>query len=540
MGSPSERLLLTDQNLENTKMPNLSRRTIIKAFGTGLAIPAIGHAENFLGKKDTVFPFGVASGDPAEDGFVVWTRLGTLPLRYGVAPDLPQKVPVSWEISEDEDMHRIVQKGQTYAAAMNGYSVHVEIQGLKPGRPYWYRFRAQGTQSGIGRSRTFPISGQAVSSLRVAVASCAHWEMGWYSAYRHLANEHPDIVLFLGDYIYEHNAPPARQGLTVRSYGASEATDLEGYRWRYGLQKTDPDLQKAHAVAPWLPIWDDHEIEDDYSGVWPSSPEESAEAFRRRRLAAWQAWYENMPVRKNVRIADGGMRIYRRIKFGDLAIIDLMDGRQYRSRQPCPVPPKYGDGRIISESCPDFHDARRTFLGAEQERWLYDGFRDRSVVWTILAQDLKVAPLRFPSSAGYNYWTDTWDGFPLARDRLTKALANYRPPNPIIFSGDYHSFFTSDIRAHPYDEKSSIVASEILGTSITSLGPPYEAIQKILPDNPDIHFFDSRKRGYVIAEFTRQAMTAKLMSIADARNPFCGVSLTRKFTVERDKKGLII
>lgn len=520
-------------------MPNLSRRTIIKAFGAGLAIPAIGHAENFRGGKDTVFPFGVASGDPAEDGFVVWTRLGTLPLIYGIAPNLPQKVPVYWEISEDEGMHSVVQKGQTYAAAISGYSVHVEIQGLKPGRPYWYRFRAQGTQSGIGRSRTFPISGQAVSSLRVAVASCAHWEMGWYSAYRHLANEHPDIVLFLGDYIYEHNAPPARQGLTVRSYGASEATDLEGYRWRYGLQKTDPDLQKAHAVAPWLPIWDDHEIEDDYSGVWPSSPEESAEAFRRRRLAAWQAWYENMPVRKNVRIADGGMRIYRRIKFGDLAIIDLMDGRQYRSRQPCPVPPKYGDGRIISESCPDFHDARRTFLGAEQERWLYDGFRDHSAVWTILAQDLKVAPLRFPSSGGYNYWTDTWDGFPLARDRLTQVLANYGPPNPIIFSGDYHSFFASNIRARPYDEEAPVVASEILGTSITSLGPPYEAIQKVLPENPDIRFFDSRKRGYVIADFTRQAMTAKLMSIADARDAQSEVSLTRTFIVESGRKGLI-
>ncbi|GBQ60616.1 alkaline phosphatase D family protein [Komagataeibacter swingsii] len=521
-------------------MSTLSRRTFLGAAGA-LALPSLVHAANLSDRGDTVFPFGVASGDPTADGFVLWTRLGTLPLLPGVAPRLPPSVNVDWEIAEDENMRHIVRKGSTPATAENGYSVHVEAEGLQPGRAYWYRFTAEGSQSQIGRTLTFPRDGQPTSSLRVAVASCAHWEMGWYSAYRHLAAENPDVVLFLGDYIYEHNAPPSRAALTVRSYGAPEATDLEGYRWRYALQKTDPDLQAAHAVAPWLPIWDDHEVKDDYSGIWAPAPEESIEAFSRRQRVAWQAWYENMPVRRTLRLPNGGMKIYRRAKYGDLAVIDLLDGRQYRSRQPCPVPPKYGDGRVISESCSDLEDPRRTFLGAEQEQWLFDGFRDHSKVWTIIAQDLMVASLRIPDQkgTGYRYWTDTWDGFHAARNRLTQALADYRPPNPIIFSGDYHSFFASNIRTRPHDEKKPIVASEILGTSITSLGPAYENIQKILPLNPDIKFFDSRKRGYVIADFSPRNMTARLMGITDIRDPASSVSVEKTYVIERGNAGLI-
>lgn len=522
-------------------MTRLDRRGLIGASGLLLAMPALCRATSLGMRHDTLFPFGVASGDPDARSFVIWTRLGTLPLVPLAAPELASVVPVGWEVFSDEALRHRVLAGQAEARVENGYCVHVVADGLAPMRPYWYRFTAGGTQSRVGRGVTLPDAGARVAKLRVAVASCAHWECGYYAAYRRMAEENPDLVLFLGDYIYEHNAPARLKARLVRSYDAPEATDLAGYRWRYAVQKTDPSLQEAHAVAPWLPIWDDHEVEDDYSGVWSSRPDDRIGDFLQRRQAGYRAWCENMPIRPELARQGGDFRIYRRLAYGNLASIILLDGRQYRARQPCAPGTAGYDGRMISASCPDLADPGRTFLGMEQESWLFDHLKRRDAAWTVIAQDLMVASLRAPDrkAGGYRYWTDSWDGFQGARNRLTDALATLAPPSPVIFSGDYHAHFASEIRQRPHDMRSPVVATEFLGTSITSFGPSFQAITSILPDNPDIKFFDSRKRGYVIADFDAKAMTARLCSLVDASDPDSRVEAAATFVVERGHQKLM-
>ncbi|WP_167375205.1 alkaline phosphatase D family protein [Acetobacter malorum] len=492
-------------------------------------------------KDQTVFPFGVASGDPDTEGFVIWTRLGTLPLLPDQPPALPDIVDVHWQVSTDSQMQRIVQSGIIQTSAVSGYTLRVVLQGLQAYRPYWYRFTALGAQSIVGRGLTLPHQGAAVSSLKVAVASCAHWEAGYYSAYQHIADDRPDLILFLGDYIYEHNINTAHYPGIVRSYQTSTASTLDGYRWRYALQKTDPSLQAAHAATSWLPIWDDHEVEDDYSGVWSSHPEEQVRNFVLRQRAAYQAWYENMPVRPSVLGYGREYKIYRRFYFGDLAVLNMLDGRQYRARQPCAPGTVGRDGHMERDTCRDLADPNRTFLGQMQEQWLFEALKDRSVLWTVIAQDLMVASLRAPTPEhnGYRYWTDTWDGFQGARNRLTDALAYLSPPSPVIFSGDYHSHFVSEIRRRAHNVKSQIVAPEFLGSSITSFGPPYKNIVSVLPENPDIKFFDSRKRGYILSEFNRKYVKTVMRSIVDATNQNSPCSNSATFIVERGSPRLV-
>ena len=210
----------------------------------------------------SVFPLGVASGDPSSDGMVLWTRLALDPLAADGQGGMAGPVPVRWEVAEDETFSRIAISGETVAEAVSAHSVHVETAGLRPGRPYWYRFTAQGQRSPVGLTRTAPAPNARADRLRLAIASCSNWERGYFSAYRHMAEERPDLTLFLGDYIYEYSLGAQRSAEVVRPYGLEEANSLAGYRNRYALHRTDPDLQALHAAAPCLAIWDDHEVQD--------------------------------------------------------------------------------------------------------------------------------------------------------------------------------------------------------------------------------------------------------------------------------------
>ncbi|GBQ15370.1 alkaline phosphatase D family protein [Swaminathania salitolerans] len=507
----------------------LARPALVRA--SSLAHPGI----------DTCFPFGVASGDPDGNSVVIWTRLGTLPLRYRVSPALPATVDVHWEVSRDPLMRSPIRTGLVTARRSEGYCVRAVVALPPTGAPYWYRFSAAGCASAIGRTILLPAPEIRTSRLRIAVASCAHYEFGHYAAYDRIAEDSPDLIAFLGDYIYEHNAPPRRAGETVRSYGGPLAHTLEDYRWRYAIQKTDPALQRAHEAAPWISIWDDHEVLDDYSGIFSSARTETRTAFLRRRQAAYRAWYENMPVRPGTRLSNGRYRIYRRMYFGDLASIDCLDGRQYRAQQPCPEGPDAGEGHMEPDSCSALFDPGRQFLGANQERWLARNLARKGQIWSIIAQDLMVASLRAPDRATghYRYWTDSWDGFQAARNRLTDLLHDLKTPNPVIFSGDYHAHFASEIRQRPHDPASPVVATEFLGTSITSPGPSYAAIRSVLPINPDIHFYDSRKRGYILAEFTRDRADIRMKGLDDVRDPDSAARDMARFIVERDAPRLL-
>ncbi|BBP83443.1 alkaline phosphatase [Pseudomonas sp. Pc102] len=512
---------------------SIGRRQALRLLAGVAAAPWLLRHGRALAGLDTPFTLGVASGDPAPDGFVIWTRLARLPFYPGNELSLPERIPLSWEVATDQAFRRVVQRGQTTALRLRGHAVHVELHGLQPGSEYWYRFIGLGEISQTGRGLTLPAPGTAPKSLHLAVASCAHWERGYFSAYRHMAEERPDLTLFLGDYIYEYSLPAGTPDL-VRPYGAPEATDLAGYRYRYALHHSDTDLQALHAAAPCLATWDDHEVQDDYSGATSKLPGVDPAAFHRRRAAAYQAFLENLPVRRLPIGTNGLPQIYRQFRYGDLASLPLLDGRQYRSRQPCYAAPDYGKGHLAKANCPDLADPQRTLLGFQQEQWLDRQLRQSTARWNLLAQDLLVAPLRIPGPghAEDRYWTDNWDGFQAGRSRLLKTLHESRAANPVILSGDYHSFWANHLHLEPENPDSPLVAAEFVGTSITSNGPSYQAVQAVLPDNPPIRFYDSRSRGYLSLHLQPGELRVRMQAISDRADPNARLSTLKRFTLE--------
>ncbi|OYX81010.1 MAG: alkaline phosphatase [Brevundimonas sp. 32-68-21] len=458
----------------------MNRRLLLGGLVAASLVLRFGRAQAQAGGA-YVFPLGVASGDPAPDGFVLWTRLAVDP----VAPDglggMGGPVAVRWDVAADEAFNRIVASGEAVADRADAHSLHIEVEGLRPDRPYWYRFTAQGQQSPVGRTRTAPAPNADIDRLRLAVASCSNWESGYFSAYGHMADEAPDLTLFLGDYIYEYTRTGAQAANVVRPYGLEEATTLAGYRNRYALHRTDADLQRLHAVAPCLAVWDDHEIQDDYSGVW----------------SKYKAFYEAMPIRRTRLDARLQMPIYRGVRYGRLAQFFMLDGRQYRSKQACADGVNGGKGQVVTDAaCPDRLDPARTFLGFEQERWLYDGLARSQARWNILGQDLVMAGLRFGN-------------------------------------GD------AETRRVSADPSSATVATEFVGTSISSSGPPYDALMANMPNNPQIKFFDSRVRGYMSIDMDRDRMNTRYRAISDVRDPHAAVSTLNSWVVEDGRPGAV-
>jgi alkaline phosphatase D len=531
---------------------NLTRR---RALGLGLAALAqpLLAAPSLAGgrlmppqnamRRDDPFPLGVASGDPLPDGFVLWTRLAPQPL----SPD-PQAsgglsggdILLRYEIAEDPQLRRIVRRGLARAEAMFAHSVHLEVSGLQPGRPYWYRFVTDQAASPIGCARTAPAAHQPLDSFRFGFVSCANYEQGYFSAYRHLAAEAPDLVLFLGDYIYETSTPQDKPSVRRHS-DATIPTTLAAYRNRYAQYRLDPDLQALHAAAPALAIWDDHEVQNDYAGEWASNFEPPA-AFLRQRAAAYQAFYEHMPLRPSRCLQPGAapgsaMRIYDRTSFGDLLSISMLDGRQYRSREACYAPPHGGGHVVTARQCPELIDPSRSLLGAAQEDWLYDGLASSKARWNVIGQAVLMAPLHDnrPGDEAHE-WTEAWDGYPAARARLLDHIALSGVANPVVLSGDNHAFWANELRR---ETDGATVATEFVGTSITSYGPPYEMVAKWLPSNPQIKFFESRRRGYAVVDVTADRMVTRFQAISDAADPEARLETLASFVLEAGRKDLL-
>ncbi len=511
----------------------LDRRRLIAG---GAAAGVVLAAGRFAGGAESPFTLGVASGSPSADGFVIWTRLAPQPLAPDGQGGLSGPVEVAWEVAGDEALRGIVARGRAVADNDLAHSVHVEVAGLKPDRPYWYRFTAQGVQSPIGRARTGPAAGARLAGLRLAFASCAHWEAGWFSAYRHMAAENPDLVVFLGDYIYEYSYAASRTDLVRRHDRQDECRSLSAYRNRYALQKSDPDLQALHAAAPCIATWDDHEVQNDYSNVWSQIGTIPVEEFRARRAAAYQAFYEHMPLRRRVMANLPEVRVYDRFAYGDLADIHLLDGRQYRSIQPCPVG-NSRRGHVAPDSCADLHDASRTMLGQNQEQWLYDGFKSGRARWTIVAQDLLVAPLAEKTSRGEpGAFTDGWSGYEANRARMLNALTASRPHNPVFFGGDMHAWFTTDLKADFARAGSPVIATEFVGGSITS-DPAADSLAAEMPANPHIRYFENRSHGYITAQLSPGRMETRFRAISDRRDPHAGISTLKLWGVEDGRPG---
>jgi alkaline phosphatase D len=411
------------------------------------------------------------------------------------------------------------------ALPANAHAVHVVADGLEAGRWYFYRFIAQGVSSPVGRTRTAPARTAAVPALRIAFGSCQHFEFGFYGAHRHIADEAPDLMIFLGDYIYEG---PGRAGRTRRHVGA-EARSLAQYRNRYALYKVDPDLQRLHAAVPWLVTFDDHEVDNDYAGDHPFTPEPD---FLRRRAAAYRAFFEHMPLRPSARPQGAQMRVHARFDFGRLARIHVLDGRQHRSAQACRPLSRVG------RECDERTRSRRTMLGAQQERWLREGIAATADRWNLIAQQTLMARAVRLRRGEPQFNTHTWDGYPAARRRLLRAIDEVGARSTVVLSGDAHRCVVSDLRVDFTRPRSPVVAAELCGPSLTSPGAPARQTAALPQDNSHIHFAESHHRGYVSVELAPHVCRARLRVLTDVADPNTAISTLARFEIRAGQPGV--
>ncbi|HEX9183344.1 MAG TPA: alkaline phosphatase D family protein [Burkholderiales bacterium] len=503
-----------------------SRRSFLQALAAAAVSPALpACAQGGARFGSNPFALGVASGYPHPGGMVLWTRLaGALD---------PVSVPVRWEVAADEALRTIVASGSATAEPAWAHSVHVEAKGLEPDRWYWYRFMAGDAVSAVGRTRTAPRPDAAVGRLRFAFASCQQYEQGYYAAHRQIAADAPDLVAFLGDYIYESSWGKDR----VRAHEAGEPYTLEEYRARYALYKSDPDLRAAHAACPWIVTWDDHEVDNDYADDRPEDGMER-EQFLLRRAAAYRAYYEHMPLPERMRPKGPDMRLYTQLGWGQLARFYVLDDRQYRSWQACPRPGRKGGSNTVDlEKCDRLANPNRTMLGRAQEKWLEGALGESRARWNLLAQQTTMAQFDQQPGPGRRAWTDGWDGYPAARQRLLEFLHERRIANPAVLGGDVHSFNVADLKLDFDDEKAPAVASEFVGTSITSQAWPQERLNQYLPDNPHMKLMDSRYRGYTRVEITPQEMRVELRAMETVRSREAACHTLATFVVQDGKAG---
>jgi alkaline phosphatase D len=476
------------------------------------------------------FRLGVASGDPMPGGVSLWTRLAPQPLlNNGGMP--PKDIGVQWQVATDSRFRRVVRSGTAAAIPELAHSVHVDVSGLSPGREYFYRFLTSSDASPVGRTRTAPAAGAPVSALKFAFASCQKWDDGFYSPYRRMAEEDIQLVIHLGDYIYEYGVGSGGvRNASVPAAFAKECVTLERYRLQHGLYKTDPDLQEAHRLFPWAVTWDDHEVANDYSGVYPEFADTS-QWFLKRRAAAYQAYFEHMPVPLSAKPGPSETRLYRRIGYGNLAQFNVLDTRQYRTDNPC------GDGE--QPPCDAGFDPNATMTGPAQEQWLLDGLENSGARWNVLAQGVMMGQLKHDADGG-RFWNDAWDGWPGQRARILQHIADADVSNPVVITGDWHSTFVHDLKVDFDDEDSPTVATEFVGTSISSNGDfevygPYYG--PMVPFNPNIKFFDGDRRGYVLCTLDHDQWRTDLRMVSTVSTPDAPVSTFASFVVEDGQPG---
>ncbi len=520
-----------------TEMPHISRRSLITGAAGSAALLSIG-ARGSVPLPHGLFTLGVASGDPLADGVVLWTRLAPAPLADdGGLP--PISIPVRWEVAEDERFGRIVRSGQVRALPEFGHSVHVDVAGLRPARRYWYRFIANGETSAVGRTRTAPAAGAPVDRLRLCFSSCQKYEAGYYAAYRHMVAEDPDLILFLGDYIYE-GAP---NNLGVRRHLNPEPVDLPGYRARYATYKLDPLLQAAHQAAPWALTWDDHEVANDYADALDQENSDPV-AFLRRRAAAYQAYFEHQPLRAATRPSGSSMRLYRTLDWGALAQFQIIDDRQYRGPRACQP-----EGLIAAHKryqnlvgpCPDLYSSDRTMLGTVQEQWLMDRLGTSKARWNLLAQQTlmrqqgRIDPLH--PERGPQFSADSWSGYPAARDRIFRRWVEAGTANPLALGGDIHAFAAADIQ-DPAKPDGPAIGSEFVGGSISSLFN--DASFKAQAAANGLKFAENEVRGYARVDLTPGLCVTTFRGVSDARREDADIRDLVRFSVEAGRPGLQI
>ena len=519
-------------------MPKTLNRRQLTQGGLAWLAGAPLFVRHALAADQARFTLGVASGQPRPDRLVLWTRL--------MGDGLPAEVPVAWQLAFDEAFTQIAVQGSELARADTAHSVHAEPAGLAPGRWYFYRFSALGQRSATGRTRTAPAV-DAPATLRAALASCQRWEHGQYAAWRHVASQPHDLVVFVGDYIYEYPTSP----LSVRPHSLPFIRTLHDYRARYALYKGDPALQAAHAACPWLMVWDDHEVANDYAN--DQSTVQSGADFLARRAAAYQAYWEHQPLPAAWRPRGADMRLHERFGWGRLAQIHALDGRQYRDHQACPrLVPAMGANTVDEADCPELVDPARSFLGVAQERWLDQGW-DLQRRWNLLAQPTLMTRLQRQTEGsgrrstpegrstrdgpGARYWTDGWDGYPAARQRLLSSASERGVANLVALGGDVHTNYVADLKANYDDPRAPVVGSDICGTSISSQGPAQARVDALRRLNPHVHHGRSDQRGYVSLHLDDKRLLAELMAVEQHDQTDSAVQVQARFVVAAGRPG---
>jgi alkaline phosphatase D len=508
-----------------------NRRQFLRAGGAAVAAwPFLRPLESAFAleqskARDYPFALGVASGDPSPDGFVLWTRLAPHPLEGGGMPQ--ENVQVRWQVAEDEQMSKVVAKGTAVATPELAHSVHVEVEGLQPNRWYFYQFAGANELSPVARVRTAPRFDVLPDKLRFAFASCQHYESGYYTAYEHMAKEDLDLIAHLGDYIYEGAPQKGR----AREHAGPWLQQLEDYRTRHAQYKTDEHLQAAHAMCPWIVTWDDHEFANNCAADISERDDEPPEQYLRRRANAYQAYYEHMPLRKAQLPKGPDLQLYRRIPYGRLAEFAVLDTRQYRTDQPC------GDGNKAPTQ--EVYNPKATLLGDEQERWLYRTLNASKGTWNVLAQQVMMGRVDRRPGEVVGMSMDQWPGYEANRQRVLKFFAEHPQLNPVVLTGDIHTNWVNDLQVDSADEKSPVVATEFVGTSISSSGDGSETRDDtagVLAENPFVKFYNA-ERGYVSCEVTPDRWTSHYRTVPYISRPGAPLNTRRTFVVEAGKPG---
>jgi alkaline phosphatase D len=523
--------------LDLTKLPEAVRheggvsRRLFLAYSAALAaIPLLGRqaTAKLQQPKFVASPFGVgvASGDPRADGVVLWTRLAPQPLELNGGMD-PHNVEVAWELADDDAMRRIIRRGTVVATPELAHSVHVEVDGLAPDRWYWYRFHVGDAESPVGRTRTMPAAEITPQKLRFAFASCQDYEDGYYTAYEHMANDELDLVFHLGDYIYE-NGPT--EGL-VRKVVGNELESLDDYRLRYAQHRSDPLLQGMHGRCPWIVTWDDHEVVDDYAGQFTKEPVIDPAKFLVRRAAAYQAYYEAMPLRKDSLPRGPNLQLYRKLSFGRLAEFFVLDTRQYRTDQPYDGEKHSIDALAMSP--------KATILGGPQTKWLQTSLAESPSQWNVLAQQVLMAMVDGTPGDKQEFSMEKWAGYMHDRLSLVQFLADRHISNPVVLTGDIHSNWVNDLRIDDRHPETPVVGTEFVGTSISTGGNGVDkpaGLDVLLAENPGVRFHN-QQRGYVRCTITPKLWRTDFRTVADITKPGSPAQTRASFVVEAGQPG---
>lgn len=514
---------------------SLPRRSFVVGAGAVAAGIGLSPAVPAQARRRLTDPFtlGVASGDPEPGGVVIWTRLAPEPFADDGGLRGARTVPVRWRVATDERMQRVVKQGTATARAEFAHTVHVDVRGLQPGREYWYQFSADRELSPVGRTKTAPAERSDPASLSIASVSCQKYEDGFFTALPHIVADDPDFVLHLGDYVYEYaiGATAAGRRQSVPEAVRPAPRTLAQWRARHALYKRDPELQAAHARLPFVLTWDDHEYTNDYAGGWE---DETTGGIPAARAAAYRAYWEHQPLRSSTLLKADAVRIHRRLHWGRLAQLDVLDGRQYRDAPPC--------GWGEAQACAAAYDPAITMLGREQEEWLAAGFAASTARWNVLGNNVMVSRLDHDGDLGDLLWHDAWDGFPAARNRLLEQVVGNELRNTMFLTGDWHSTFVNDVHRDFDVPGSPVVATEMVGTSITTNGDrevygPYYG--PMIQHNPHIRFFDGDRRGYQRHTVTAGEWRTDLVMVDTVTQPTSPASVLRSFVVEDGRPGAV-